>query len=276
MYYKYDMKKGTLYEWKIFVLPFVIAIVACLSFFSEMTTAKSLGLLDRQLVLGDVFLYFFKGEKIFEPENPEKFRFPFLWLINQLSIAFITGKYPLSELNNNYGISVLIKGKSRRKWIMSKYLWIISVCFLYYAMLILTIFVFSIIAGYELNINFLKSDSVYLLSPQYINAIEELKLYFLPLYVSITFSFLQLTISLYSNSIYGFLILLFLYGISVFSESIYAIGNCSLLIRNDIFNTSNIYTNNSYILLSVVMLSVCIIGIFFFDCHDIIPSRRDE
>lgn len=97
--------------------------------------------------------------------NPESFKFPFLWLIIQLVLAFITGKYPLSEIYTNHGANVLIKGRSRTKWILSKFLWIFTVCIVYYLIIFLTIIIYSKTLNYNFNLNLIETNSPILLTP---------------------------------------------------------------------------------------------------------------
>lgn len=277
MYYKYDLKNGIAGEWRMFFLPLIIACIACFSFTSEIKGFERIGQLDREVFFSDVIIFIFKGEPPFDPTDPDKFRFPFLWLINQLSISFIAGKYPFSEIYNNHGAYVLIKGKSRKKWIASKFLWIITVCIIYYTIIFLTIFVYSWLSNYLFDFTLNMADSSVLLSPTYdIDAIKLIRIYLLPLVTSVALSFLQIAVSMVFNSVFGFAFVLGVCGVSIFYESIFAIGNCSLLIRNEIFSQSNISTNKSYLILLIVAIMAFLFGIFYFENCDILQNRRNE
>lgn len=277
MYYKYDLKNGIIYEWKQFLLPFFVTLVACFSFTSDIRTAENIGQIDRGIMLSDVIIYLFKGEQPFDPMNPESFRFPFLWLIIQLGLAFITGKYPLSEIYTNHGANVLIKGRSRTKWILSKFLWIFTVCIVYYLIIFLTIITYSKILNYNINLNLVETNSLILLAPiKNISITNLICIYLLPVTTSITISFLQFTIAVLFNSVISFAFTLVMCGVSIFYENIYLIGNCSLLIRNEIYNIDGISIKISYFILLVVIVISFTFSIVYFKNCDILQNRRNE
>ena len=277
MYYKYDLKNGIIYDCKIFLLPFIISIVACLSFTFEIYNFDSVCQMDRKICFSDVFLFVFKGELPFDPNNPESFRFPFIWVVNQLLISFIIGKYPFSEIYNNHGAYVLIKGKSRKRWIISKFIWAITVCIIYYIIIILTLIIYSVISNYVLEFQLISTNSPVLLSPIHEpNMFDLLGIYLLPLTTSIAISFLQISFSLILNSIFSFGIILGIYGVSIFYESLFGLGNCSLMIRNEYFMQSGIPTRKSYLVLLIVMIISFMTSIKVFEKCDILQNRRNE
>lgn len=277
MYYKYDLKNGIIYDWMKFLLPVAIAIIACISFNSEISSAYKYETLDRAPDIGDLLLYIFKGEKPFEPLNNDNFKFPFMWLIIQLSIGFIVGKYPFSEVYDNHGSLVLIKGGSRIKWMVSKFLWIISVCMIYYFLIFIVSVLCSLNWGYSFDFVIHPSNSpLYLTSYDTIGRTALLKLLLLPLTTSIALSFVQTAISLLFQPIYGFVSILGICGISVFTNSMYTLGSCSLLIRNEVFNISDIATNKVLILLSLVIMMSLVFCLIYFEKCDILQNRRNE
>ncbi|MDE5765449.1 MAG: hypothetical protein K2I00_10935 [Ruminococcus sp.] len=277
MYYKYDFKIGILYDWTKFLIPIVITAICCISFNSEITWVSEYEILDRTADFADLLLYIFKGEKPFEPLDNENFRFPFIWLMIQLSVSFIVGKYPFLEIYDNHGSLVLIKGHSRIKWMVSKFLWIMSVCIIYYFLIFAVAVLFSFVFGYSFKFAVYPSQSfVYLTAYDTINSIPLLKLFLLPLITSIALSYFQTAVSLLFQPIYGFVSILGICGISVFTDSVYTFGNCSLLIRNEIFNISDISTNKSLIFLTIIIVISFVFCIIYFNRCDILQNRRAE
>lgn len=277
MYYKYDLKNGIIYDWTKFLMPIVITVIACISMNYEIISAEKHGLVDRNADFADLLIYIFKGEKPFAPESSDDFKFPFMWLIIQLSVAFIVGKYPFSEIYDNHGSMVLIKGKSRKKWMISKFIWIISVCLILYMLIIITAAIFSAAFGFSFNFMIESSQSyVYLCYDKTIKGVELLKLLILPLITSISLSALQTVVSLVFQPIYGFAFIFGLCGLSVFTDSIYALGSCSILIRNEIFYISDISTNKAFILLSLVFILSFVFSLVYFEKCDILQNRRSE
>ena len=276
MYYKYDIRNGIIYDWMKFLIPVIIAVIGCLSFNSSIVLSERYGLLDRNADYIDLLLFIFKGEKPFSPLNNDDFKFPFMWLIIQLSLSFIIGKYPFSEIYDNHGAIVLIKGKSRKKWMISKFMWLYAVCIIYYFLIYIVTAVFSLCCRYTFDFVVHTSDSyIYLCSFEEINGLILIKLLLLPITASIAFSSLQTVIALIFQPVYGFVCVLCLCGLSIFTNSIFFLGNCSILIRNEIFCISDISTNNGLILLFAVCVISFIISIIYFDRCDILHRGDD-
>lgn len=274
MYYKYDLKNGIIYDCAKFLIPILITIIACISFNSIITSAEINEMLDRNADFADLLLYIFKGEKTFNPLEDEEFHFPFMWLIIQLSVAFIVGKYPFSEIYDNYGSVILIKGKSRKKWIISKFLWIVTVCVLFYLLIIITAIIFSLIFGFSFNLKVFPSQSfVYLTSINYLDSRILIKLFLLPLVTSIALSFFQTAISLLFQPVYGFICILIICGTSIFTDSIYAFGRYSLLIRYEYFNIS---IKTAILTLSIISIFSFLFCLVYFEKCDILHNRRNE
>lgn len=75
-------------------------------------------------------------------EAAQPFEVPIFWIAVQLYTAYIIGSYPLHDMRM-YGINMLIRTKSRRKWWLGKVLWTVAVILLLYLMAGLVVFLVS-------------------------------------------------------------------------------------------------------------------------------------
>lgn len=275
MYFKYDLKCGILHQWYYFLIPLCITIISLLSF--EVYLISGADYLDRMPTFADVWLYIFKGEKPFNELYKYQFHFPILWILNQTALSLIVGSYPFSELYDNHGSIVLLKGRSRIKWITSKLLWVICACVLYYLVMLTAIILFCLLTNIPLNLTIYPSiSSFYVTSEQVISGIPILILLFLPFITSIALSFLQTAVSLLLGTISGFGTILVVCGLSIFTEHVAAFGNCSLLIRNEVFGYSDIQTRTSIIVLFCVIAITGIFCIISFRNYDVLCNRREN
>lgn len=120
MYCQYDLKQGVLRYWKSYLMPVVLTAVGCISFKMAVKDETAIGMLDRAVTFPDLLLYLWKGDKPNILYKEGEFHFPFLWILTQIQLSYIVGRYPTSELYDNHGAYVLIKGGSRFRWLQSK------------------------------------------------------------------------------------------------------------------------------------------------------------
>lgn len=276
MYFKYDLKQDTFYNILKFIVPIIITIISCLTIYKETQEANSIGLIDRNIEFIDMYIYLFKGEKPFNPNELESFKFPFNWFMLNIGLMLIIGDYPFCELYNNHGMTILIKGGSRIKWILSKIVLIFINCIMYFLVIILTLFLFCNMNNIPIIFVLKPSNSDILVScTTSITGFNLLKLLIMPFLTFTALSYFQLLISFLINNIYGFVAILILESVSVFFDKTIFIGNCSMLIRNSIFKYSNIDTNQSMVILSIVIVVSIATNIIYFKNCDILPLQEE-
>ncbi len=275
MYFKYDAKCGILHQWYMFLFPFVISLISLSTYFICLQT--EIEYLDREPLFTDVWIYLFKGEKPFNEIYRNEFRFPMLWMFLQTTLSFMIGKYPFSELYDNHGAFALLKGRSRARWMISKLLWVLCTCILYYFVILITTLMFCIACHIPLRLTLSPSASpFYLCSIQEIDGIQLLGIMLLPFLTSVALSMLQTAVSLVSEAVVGFGVSLAICSISIFTEHALAFGNCSILMRNSIFGYSDIRTEHAIaILFSVIVISI-VFCLLYFKNYDVLRNRRDS
>lgn len=265
MYYQYDLKQGVLRYWKSYLLPVILTVVGCISFKMAVKDEIAIGMLERAVTFPDLLLYLWKGDKPNILYKEGEFHFPFLWIITQLQLSYIVGRYPTSELYDNHGAYVLIKGGSRFRWLQSKCLVILINCLLFYGVTVLFAFIFSELNGFSMQFLIEPSASPLLLtSENNLTGVNLILLLLLPLLASIALSYVQLAITLFIDSTVGFTFVLGICAASIYFESIFIFPNCSALSRNALFNAGTIDTINAIILLfSIIVTSIFICHIYF-------------
>ncbi|MCD7889141.1 MAG: hypothetical protein LUG23_04380 [Oscillospiraceae bacterium] len=260
MYFKYDLKVGFLKDLPKLLIFVGIVLVANISLF------RYAELFSLNLGSLDYILYLTKSIAPF-PQSGEEFRFPVVWYLIQLYLAWIVGKYPFSSVYDNHGTGVLIYGGSRSKWYLSKVVWIALTVLAYYLVMIITSLAFCLVAGvpisWEINILELTEEfsSVAL---------------FLSIVTSFVTGVFELFLMTLTTPIISFFAVAVISAASTYVTSPILFTNCSQLLKLSAFSVEGIGTAESYLTLAIVFILSLAAGLIIFNRRDILKSQRDE
>lgn len=275
MYFKYDLKIG--FRKNIMCLFIIAAIVvtAGISFHYQILNEKSAGLeLPRDLNSMDYFLHIFEGMRPFDQLSDDKFQLPVTWFLIHMILFYFTGKYPYSEIYNNHGANVLMKGGSRKKWFLSKWAWSIVCVLLYYFVAYMFVAIFCLAAKIPIRFDIMPLEYQNLLSPVFkCTRIDTIKVLVLPIISSIAAVSVQLVISLITSPFMGFLFMAVLYISSAYYFTVFLLGNFSMLARNSIFCIDGIETIHAVFILTVIIIMSLAVGIWIFLRQDIMERK---
>lgn len=274
MYINYDIKLGIFLQWKKYIIVVLLFLFFCINLYSRSAFYSSIISKENMPTFVDYFMFIFRGVEPFNPQIGNYFKLPLMWVLYNLTIAYIVGDYPTKELNH-YGNNVLTRIRSRKKWWISKCLWNMMNVVLFYIIGYITILAFNLFTVHEISfipnqmINlFMTSNDVIKINfegSQFIFAV-----FFLPIIVSISLSLLQMTLSFILNPILSFIIIIGLLVSSIYLDSHIFISNGSMLVRNLLF--SNKGTNNMTTVIIAILVSIVsiIIGLFCFNRYDVL------
>ena len=173
----------------------------------------------------------------FDKLSDEKFQLPITWFLINMILFYFTGKYPYSEIYNNHGANVLMKGGSRNKWFLSKWMWCIAGVILYYFVAYAFVAIFCLAVQVPISFDIRSIEYQNLLSPVFESTqIDTVKVMFLT-----------------NNFIHGgcicpacgFISYFSRYGIYVYGSFIYFIS----ILFHPIFNRQFIYAGTEQYLL---------------------------
>ncbi|MCD8107881.1 MAG: hypothetical protein LUE20_07995 [Oscillospiraceae bacterium] len=256
MYFKYDLKVRFLRDLPKLLVLSGIVLVANISLYRY---AKfyflDLGSLD-------YILYLMKSIAPF-PQSGEEFRFPVVWYLIQLYLSWIIGRYPFSSLCD----SVLIYGGSRKRWYLSKVVWIALTVLAYYLTMMVTSLIFCTVSGVPISweINLLD------ISEEFSSAAL-----LLPIATSFVTGVFQLFLMTLTTPIISFLLVAALSAASTYVTSPILFTNCSQLLKLSAFSEYGIGTGESYLTLAIVFALSLAAGLIVFNRRDILRSIRDE
>ncbi len=256
MYFKYDLKVGFLRDLPKLLILAGIVLVANISLYRY---AK---LFSLNLGSLDYILHLVKSIAPF-PKSGEEFRFPVVWYLIQLYLSWIIGRYPFSSLCD----SVLIYGGSRRRWYLSKVVWIALTVLAYYFTMIATSLLFCIASGVPVSweINLLDTSEEF-------SCVALL----LPIATSFVTGVFQLFLMTLTTPIVSFFLVAALSAASTYVTSPILFTNCSQLLKLSAFSEDGIGTTESYLTLAIVFALSLAAGLIIFNRRDILRSIRDE
>lgn len=258
----FDCKKGfreNIVKWGVAILLFVflsdITIKNCLIFHEEM---GYIGYLT----------YLFQGMPEYIRSETSIFQLPVCWLLYYVYLFFLIGFYPISDLYS-CGMKSLLSSGSRKKWLLSKYLWVAFNVIAYFIILLITLYCCSVSRGHidtgnEAMLVVFGVDMGTLTMTDII-----VVWILLPILTAITIAFIQFTICICVNSVAGYITSIVILAISVYWMKTLLPGNYLMIIRSNVLRTDGMDIKYGIILDSVLMVFAIIIGNCCFTKKDI-------
>lgn len=263
---KHDFYKGTIEGWKRYAIALCIFILLCFVFQIRAEKIIQFNKISKEISFSDFILFMFRGMNVFDGNAVElQDKLPQWFLVN-IYLSIIIGYFPLKDLSES-GIQVLIRTKSRVSWWLSKCLWVIYNVLIYYTIFIIVITVFSLFHGglslelsKELNLILSNLD----ISKFNFKGILVVGI-ILPLITSITFSLIQLLISLFTNSIISNMFIITVLTLTPFYCNSFFIGNYLMILRSNL----NIGDSGVSIVYGIVICVVLSIATIFIGANKI-------
>lgn len=263
---KHDFYKGTIEGWKRYAIALCIFIFLCFVFQIRAEKIIQFNKISKEISFSDFILFMFRGMNVFDGNAVElQDKLPQWFLVN-IYLSIIIGYFPLKDLSES-GIQVLIRTKSRVSWWLSKCLWVTYNVLIYYAISIIVITVFSLFHG-GLSLELSKELNLIL------SNLDISKFNFkgilivgiiLPVITSITFSLIQLLISLFTNSIISNMFIITVLTLTPFYCNSFFIGNYLMILRSNL----NIGDSGVSIVYGIVICVVLSIATIFIGANKI-------
>lgn len=263
---KHDFYKGTIEGWKRYAIALCIFVFLCFVFQIRAEKIIQFNKISKEISFSDFILFMFRGMNVFDGNAVElQDKLPQWFLVN-IYLSIIIGYFPLKDLSES-GIQVLIRTKSRVSWWLSKCLWVTYNVLIYYAISIIVITVFSLFHG-GLSLELSKELNLIL------SNLDISKFNFkgilivgiiLPVITSITFSLIQLLISLFTNSIISNMFIITVLTLTPFYCNSFFIGNYLMILRSNL----NIGDSGISIVYGIVVCVVLSIATIFIGANKI-------
>ena len=225
---KHDLKCGFVYNRIKFIIGFAFILANCV-YFNILTE----GIQINNASLGDLIIFFFKGETVFSSKTGN-FPIPIMYLGFQIIVAVLIGYYPHDDING-YGKQIFIRCQDKHKWLTGKIVWSILTVVFFYLCSFMILFVFALISGFDMSLEYHKEiiwETNNIEIPNIEPATIIINGILMPIVYSIVMSLIQICISLRTNAIIGFLIIMIYDFVAVFFTSKFFLSNYIMILRN--------------------------------------------
>ena len=119
----FDIQNGILKNKDLFLCPIFIAIITFVNFRNQVKQLEVLHMLNpNSASFADYWFFLYGGMKEYIPSPGNPFLFPVVWILLFVTPAFLVLNYPVRNMQD-IGTQILVYGKSRSSWWMSKCFW---------------------------------------------------------------------------------------------------------------------------------------------------------
>lgn len=222
----------------------------------------------------DFLFYAFKGmEPITNPDTFEQVQLPMSWILIFGGCLFLNMEYLLNDLSNA-GQQVIVRCNSRKVWYLSKCLWNITSCVVYFLIGMATTLIVAMIAGAEVSLAdspTITFDLYSLTEPVALAVANTICVgVILPLLTLVTLSLLQMMLSLFLKPILSFMICISLLVIGIYTDSSYAIGCGAMVVRSRLLTDGGVDPVVAGAVCIVVLAVSVVLGVIRFKHTDIL------
>lgn len=271
-----DIQHGMLKNKRLLLLPLLLTVIIFLDFANRVSLYCNAGaVVKKDISAADFWMYLYGGMKEYIP-GIEGFRFPSVWLVLFVGIAFPVLNYPFDHMKG-VGVQILSRSGSRRSWWLAKCTWNFFCTFLFHALVFVTGLLLCFLWDLPVN-NRIDGKLIQLLfemeaplegtvCPWYV--------FLLPFIVSASVNLLQMTVSLFVRPVFGFCVTLTLLIVSAYDLHPALVGNYAMGIRLQCFLAAGVEPAKG-ILLSVLLSAACVIvGVVKFNSYDILNGENE-
>ncbi len=282
----YDIKRGILNSYKGHILTVLLSIFICISFACEYTKFYEL----KSAHYLDILFFAFAGSPKFVPGKDMPFVFPLFWATIFLLPLYLSSYYPFYDLIG-YGKTILIQSGSRYKWWLSKTIWCILRIAAYFLTIYLVALVFCLVMGipvkysvtenaHSMVINSCYKADVYAPGEYALLGFNgQMGILFLlaPVVVLSVLSIIQMTISLLSTPVYGFLLSAVILVSSTYYLHPLFIGNYLMVLRSDRLFSGGVNDVSGSAISLILIVLVTAVNLMIFKKYDILANVfKDE
>ena len=274
----FDIKRGFREERGKYLFTIFVCVAMCfLMHFQLYNYLSSKNISDNVSISWfDYLFYNLRGDRVYVPDDGERFVMPAIWICYQVLVALIVGYYPIRDLSG-YGKNTLVRSQSRVLWFSAKIIWTVIAVVLFYLTMYATTFLFSLFESGNIsmtpNIDIIKIFYQVDVSDVYL---PNLILYLLviPMLTSITMSIVQVVLSFVINPFLSFVLVIGYFTIGTYYDAPYLIGNFSQILRSKFFNMATGHTiEQAFLCLGIIAVVFIVFGYIYFSKKDILNKN---
>lgn len=273
----HDLNNGIRKRLAYYAAALVISLTFCQGCYLVIQSLNRRGVAGLSGNLADYLVYLFQGMKVYYPGPDNPFIFPVMWVIIFILSAYLMLGYPFYDITR-FGQQILVRGKSRYYWWISKCIWNVCGTVLYFGFFYLGAVLFCFVRGIpisfhvtpELLKNLLKTAAEIEMTA------GECVLYLivLPILVSLAFNMLEMLLGLLTKPVFSFGAVSLFMIISAYYKADWAIGNHSMVLRGSkVLGEDGVHTGTGLLLIGGIVIFSVVLGCIRFKRYDILTRE---
>lgn len=269
---KFDIKYGIFkYYYKYFI--YIIFVILSFLYFRSLMISYE----QSNFSFMDALIYIMGGEKEYIPIMGETFKLPYIWIIHHILVLFFILNYTTSDLES-FGQQIIIHSGSRKKWWMSKCVWLLLSIILYYVILWFGI-AFCILATSGNFSDKVSSFMKYILvvGPKALPAFDlnlYINIFAMPIIFTISIGLLQMALCLFIKPVFSYIITVSLCIASAYSINPLLIGNYAMVVRSNQIVSNGVDLCIGVIILATLAMISFIVGLYKIKIYDILKRGQ--
>lgn len=270
---RYDFKNGIIRAYRHFLVLAGITAIFCTDYCIRFVGVQKESAISLDIFTSDLFFYIFSGLKVFNENEKRNFNIPAIWLLIMAVLFYFILNYAFKDLNG-FGKHILINSKSRKLWLISKYVWIFEFLTFAYFVIIAVCCIFGLIFKMDFSLSVSPTAQKIALNESFFSTHNQEINYgmniFMPYITLIALGIFQLTTTLIFKPMLSYILSFIQLITSTFVVSAFIPGNYTMFLRIIPFAESGFDISECLICSAVIIVFSISVGLSVFKRYNII------
>ena len=269
---KRDIKLGIINRSYLFLIVAVFSIVMALQCSVLVGYLTEEGFLKTNITVMDYFVFSVKGVPYYNFNSSEDLSSKMVWFMFQMGLSYLIAYYAENDYSDN-GVNVMIAGRCRASWWLSKTIWCALSVLIYY----LFAFIFCAIIALAKGASPSLETSGFFLEPVFGNTMKYISYkdliliaVIVPVAVNIGICLVQLLLSFLTSPVMSFAILCSFYILSAYHTAWYLPASYTCWLRSSFYDKNGLNPYSGLLIAAFMVFAVILSGKAYFEKKDVI------
>ena len=269
---KRDIRLGILNRLYLYIIPVIFSFLMVSDCANAVSSIQERFHMQFPGTIMDYYVYSTAGMAFYQFDPMEGFMIPLLWFILQLGITYFTAYYAEKDYSEN-GVNVMVAGRNRNSWWLSKMLWCFLSVLLYYIFTFFSCSIFALYRGAKISLRvtdeFMKGVFGYNMT--YL-PYKDLMLIVLvvPIAVTIGICLVQMLMSFIISPVTSFALTCAIYILSAYYTVWFLPGSYTMWVRSSYFDVRGLNPLSGLLIAAFMVVAVVVLGKSYFERKDVI------
>ena len=271
-YLRRDLWLGTLKRSYLFLIPVVFALLMSLQFSDIVNSFNEYNNSHISVTIMDYYVFAMKGLDYYQIDPFYIYPLPLYWFTFQMGLSYFIAYYPEKDYSEN-GVNILVAGKSRASWWISKTIWCISSALIYYIAAFISTAVFALIQGASPSLGVTKDFLVAFFgyNMTYVSYSDLIMIaVIVPFSITTAICLVQLLMSFVIAPVTSFAITCGMYVLSAYYTAWFLPGSFTIWLRSSYFDARGLNPMSGLVIAAFLAVIAVGYGVMHFNRKDIL------